>query len=63
MSMDDDDVREELVRLLTARQEEHSCEEEALRRHEKMNDVLVETLRSILDRLDAIERRLGTTPD
>jgi hypothetical protein len=57
--MDDDDLREELVKLLNARQEEHAWEEEAFRRHERTNDLLIDILRSILDRLDAIERQLG----
>lgn len=61
--MDDDDVREELVELLKARHDEHQQEEEALRRHERMNDVLVEVLRTLLDRVDAIEKHLGTSSD
>jgi hypothetical protein len=61
--MDDDDLRDDLVKLLAARHEEDAWEEEALRRHERTNDLLVEILRGILDRLDVLEGRLGKMPD
>jgi hypothetical protein len=61
--MDDDDVREELVDLLRARHAEHAREEEALRRHEAMNDVLVGVLRNILERLEALEKRVDELRD
>lgn len=57
--MDDDDLREELVALLRAREVERTAGEEALRQHERANDMLVELLRDMLNRLDRIEQQLA----